>query len=52
MRITRVKTLLPHSKFSLKEIASACGFNDEYYLSIVFRNMTGSTPGQYRKNRI
>lgn len=51
VRIERVKTLLTHSKLSLKEIASACGFNDEYYLSTVFRNMTGTTPGQYRKNR-
>jgi len=51
VRIERIKTLLTHSKFSLKEIASACGFNDEYYLSAVFRNMTGTTPGQYRKNR-
>jgi len=51
VRIERVKTLLAHSKFSLKEIASACGFNDEYYLSTVFRNMTGTTPGHYRKNR-
>ncbi len=51
VRIERVKTLLTHSKFSLKEIASACGFNDEYYLSTVFRNMTGTTPGSYRKNR-
>jgi AraC-like DNA-binding protein len=52
VRVERVKTLLTHSKLSLKEIGSACGFNDEYYLSTVFRNMTGTTPGQYRKNRV
>jgi len=51
VRIERVKTLAIHSKLSLKEIASACGFSDEYYLSTVFRNITGTTPGQYRKNR-
>jgi AraC-like DNA-binding protein len=52
VRVERVKTLLTHSKLSLKEIASACGFNDEYYLSTVFRNMTGTTPGSYRKGRV
>jgi AraC-like DNA-binding protein len=52
VRIDRVKTMLAHSKQSLKEIAPACGFTDEYYLSTVFRKMTGMTPGHYRKNHV
>jgi AraC-like DNA-binding protein len=49
VRIDRAKTLLVHSKLSLKQIAPLCGFNDEYYLSTVFRNLTGTVPGLYRK---
>jgi AraC-like DNA-binding protein len=50
VRIDRAKTLLVHSKLSLKQIAPLCGFNDEYYFSTVFRNLTGTVPGLYRKN--
>ena len=49
VRVERAKTLLAHSKLSLKEIAPACGFNGEYYLSTVFRKISGTVPGQYRR---
>jgi AraC-like DNA-binding protein len=50
VRIHHVKTLLVHSTLSLKEIAPLCGFSDEYYLSTVFRKMTGTGPSHYRKH--
>jgi AraC-like DNA-binding protein len=50
VRIDRVKTLLIHSELSLKQIAPICGFNNEYYLSTVFRKVTGAGPGHFRKN--
>ena len=50
MRIERVKTMLIHTQLSIKEIASSCGFNDEYYLSVVFRKLLGTTLGRYREN--
>jgi AraC-like DNA-binding protein len=50
VRVDRAKSLIAHSKQSLKEIAPECGFNDEYYLSTVFRKITGTVPGRYRRN--
>jgi AraC-like DNA-binding protein len=50
VRVDRAKALIAHSKQSLKEIAPACGFNDEYYLSTVFRKITGTVPGHYRQS--
>ncbi|PAW76150.1 MAG: hypothetical protein B9S32_16150 [Verrucomicrobia bacterium Tous-C9LFEB] len=48
LRIDRAKTLLVHSQLPLKQIASLCGFRDEYYFSKVFRKFTRSTPTRYR----
>jgi AraC-like DNA-binding protein len=50
VRIDRVKELLTHSRLSLKQIAPICGFNNEYYLSTVFRRLSGTVPGQYRRS--
>jgi AraC-like DNA-binding protein len=48
VRIERAKTLLSHSQLSLKEIATLCGFRDEYYFSAVFRRFARMPPGRYR----
>lgn len=50
VRIDRAKELLAHSSLSLKQIAPICGFNNEYYLSTVFRRLSGIVPGHYRRN--
>ena len=47
-RIERAKTLLVHSQLSLKQIATLCGFRDEYYFSAVFRRFADLPPGRYR----
>ncbi len=51
-RLRRVKTLLTSSHMTLNEIAVLTGFNDEYYLSRMFKRQNGQTPGQYRKRYI
>lgn len=49
LRVTHAKRLLSETPFKLHEIASACGFNSEARLVIVFTRQTGMTPGEYRK---
>lgn len=49
VRIDRAKALLLYSPISLKQIATMCGFRDEYYFSTVFRKIVGVSPGGYRK---
>lgn len=49
VRIARAKLLLATAPFPLKQIASMCGFKDEYYFSAVFRKMTGTSPGAHRR---
>ena len=51
IRIERAKTLLVHSQIPLKQVASQCGFRDEYYFSAVFHRLVGSPPGRYRQRR-
>ncbi len=49
-RIDRAKGMVLHGKLTLREIASLCGFANEFYLSRVFRRVTGMSPTEYRKN--
>ena len=48
VRMERAKTLLVHSRLPLKQIATMCGFGDEYYFSAVFRRHVRMPPGRYR----
>jgi AraC-like DNA-binding protein len=48
LRIERAKMLLVHSRLPLKQIATLCGFSDEYYFSAVFRRMIRIAPRRYR----
>ena len=47
IRIQRAKALLTSGLFSLREVANACGFENEYYFSRVFKQHTGIPPGKY-----
>lgn len=49
VRIDRAKMLLKHSHLPMKQIATLCGYKDEYYFSAVFRRMVHTTPGGYRR---
>ncbi|MBQ9544973.1 MAG: helix-turn-helix transcriptional regulator [Clostridia bacterium] len=44
----RVETLLASTRLSLKEIASLCGFSDQYAMNRFFRRRTGVTLSQFR----
>lgn len=48
VKIERAKELLLHSRIPLKQVATMCGFKDEYYFSSVFKKHAQLAPGQYR----
>jgi AraC-like DNA-binding protein len=48
-RIDRAKALLRGSEAPLAEIADACGFSDQSHLTRVFRSLTGTSPGAWRR---
>ncbi len=50
-RVERAKGLLQHTEASLREVAQAVGFCDEFYFSRVFKQFTRLSPGQYRHQR-
>ena len=47
VRINRAKSMLKSNMFSLSEIATECGFSNEYYFSRVFKNIVGCPPKKY-----
>jgi LacI family transcriptional regulator len=49
-RLERVKQLLRETSLSLEEIAERCGFANANTLCEHFKNVTGKTPGAYRKH--
>lgn len=49
IKIERAKSLLVHSTLPLKQVATLCGFRDEYYFSGVFRRVVGQAPGSFRR---
>ena len=50
VRVERAKEMLESKLFSIEEVACACGFQNVYYFSKVFKSYTGITPGKYSKN--
>lgn len=49
VQLERVKQLLAETDYSLARVAAMTGFVHPEYLSVVFRNKMGQTPGQYRQ---
>ena len=49
VRVERAKEMIESNLFSLEEVAYACGFQNVYYFSKVFKSHTGITPGKYSK---
>lgn len=49
VQLARVKELLSETDLPLKTIAAMTGFEHIEYLSVVFKRMTGESPGQFRK---
>ncbi len=48
-RIERARHLLQESDLTLPQIATASGFSSASYLTVVFGNAVGDTPGNFRK---
>ena len=49
VQLSRAKELLTETDLPLKSIAALTGFEHIEYLSVVFKRMTGESPGAYRK---
>jgi AraC-like DNA-binding protein len=49
LRVEKAAGLLTESKFTLNEIAEACGFEDQSWFSKIFKNYMGVSPGRYRE---
>lgn len=49
LRVNHAKERLQFSDGTMEEIARACGFPDPGYFSRVFKQKTGFTPSEYRK---
>ena len=48
VRIEEAQRLLLNTDYSIIEISTACGFNDQSYFSKVFKRYTGMTPKRFR----
>ncbi|MFC0523221.1 helix-turn-helix domain-containing protein [Pontibacillus salicampi] len=49
LRIQRAKELLEHTSYAVEEIANLIGYHNANYFTKVFKKVTGTTPGRYRK---
>jgi AraC-like DNA-binding protein len=49
LRIARARELLQAGSASALQVALACGFNNQSHFNRVFRKLTGTTPGAFRK---
>ncbi len=49
LRIERAMSLLVSTQLSLLEVATLCGYADQYSFSHVFKRECGITPGEYRR---
>lgn len=48
-KIERAQRLLVESDLTLAGVARACGFASQTRLNIIFKKLTGDTPGEYRQ---
>lgn len=49
LRLCKAMDLLRHSRHSIGDVASACGFDDSNYFSVVFNRAFALSPSQYRQ---
>src|SRR5690606_26589552 len=50
IRIEKAKALLQGTKMRMTEIADAVGFDNSSYFTVEFKQVTGQSPREYRKN--
>lgn len=51
-RMKKARYLLSSTELSIKEIANACGFSNEYYFSNFFKKYNNISPSAFRRNTI
>ena len=51
VQVARIRQLLADTDLPLKSIAELTGFDYMEYMRVVFRRLTGETPGSYRKRQ-
>lgn len=49
VQMAKIRQLLCETEFPLKKIAELTGFEHVEYMCVVFKRLTGTTPGSYRK---
>lgn len=49
LRVEKASELLKTTKLSVKEIAFRLGFADEHYFSAAFKQQTGLSPSEFRR---
>jgi LacI family transcriptional regulator len=49
VQVEKIRQLLTETDFPLKKIAELAGFEHVEYMSVVFKRLTGDSPGGYRK---
>ena len=49
LRLKKAESLLSDTALPVKEVAAACGFDNEYYFSNFFKKRVGMSPSLYRK---
>jgi AraC-like DNA-binding protein len=49
LRIQRAQDLLHHTSLTMREISGQCGFSDVHHFAKTFKQLSGQTPGFYRR---
>ena len=52
VRVQKVIELLDCTTLSVEEISEKIGYHDKRELNRAFKNVTGTTPGEYRKTKM
>lgn len=50
VQVAKIKQLLQETDYPLKRIAEMAGFEHVEYMSVVFKRLTGDSPGAFRRN--
>ena len=51
IRIEHAKKLMQQDAYSIREVAELAGYNNQYHFIRQFREVTGTTPGKFIKNK-
>ncbi len=51
LRVERAKALLARREHSILDVAQLCGFQTQQHFSRIFRQLTGESPGEFRRTR-